>query len=90
MAVFAAFFLAFLYFSCGYIINVNSRAASMFEISKLNREVGILKEEIEDLEIKSARMKSMNYLKESSKNLKMEKISFAEFIEITNAVALRK
>ena len=72
-----------------YLCQVNSRAASTFKLSELDKKVSKLEQEVEDLKIKSANMQSISILEEKSKEMGMARISSAEFVDINKAVALR-
>lgn len=72
-----------------YVCQVNGRAASTVEISRLDKKVSNLEREIEELKVKSARMQSIAALEEQSQKMGMAQVSSAEFSTISSAMARR-
>lgn len=72
-----------------YLFQVNSRAASTFKLSELDKKVSKLEQEVEDLKVKSAKMQSISVLENQASGIGMMQISSTEFVDINSAVALR-
>ncbi|MFA5926514.1 MAG: septum formation initiator family protein [Parcubacteria group bacterium] len=72
-----------------YIFEVNNMATKGYDIKKLESQIGDLKKENENLQIRSAELKSMYNIEEKTKELNMVAPKDISYLNVPGNVAMK-
>jgi hypothetical protein len=73
-----------------YIYSINSSAVRGQQIKKIENSIDQLKKEQEDLKIREAEVKSLQYIEDSSKQINMSETTQVSYIEKAGPLAMKK
>ena len=88
-----AFYLILLFAAAAagfYIYSINSLAVKGQEIKKIENSIAELRQEQEDLKIREAEVKSLQFIEQSSKEINMSETVVVSYIEEKGPLAMKK